>query len=104
MRVTFPAGDITNPVFWLNDTDSKAPGGTFTTAKADDILRIAHGFTHSDTINYQWYRNDRILEGEVTDKYIIPSTGGGGIYKVAVTNTYNGNTKTEEYSITVITI
>lgn len=104
MRVTFPAGDITNPLFQLNDTDDKAPGGTFPTAKGGDVLRITHGVTNSDAINYQWYKNDKILEGEVTDKYTIPSTGGGGIYKVAVTNIYNGNTKTEEYSITVITI
>lgn len=104
MRVTFPAGDITNPIFWLNDIDSKVPGGTFPTAKAGDILKIEHGVTHSDTINYQWYKNDAIIDGEVANKYTIPSTGGGGIYKVAVTNIYNGNTKTEEYSITVITI
>lgn len=104
MRVTFPAGDITNPLFQLNDIDDKAPGGTFPTAKGGDVLRITHGVTNSDAINYQWYKNDKILEDEVTDKYTIPSTGGGGIYKVAVTNIYNGNTKIEEYSITIITI
>lgn len=98
MRVTYPAGNITNPVFWINSVSSQEPGGTFEDVSIGDTLSIQHGTERSDYVTYQWYVSDSILPDVNTDKCTVTKAGR---YKVTITNIYNENSNPEDFQVTV---
>ncbi len=58
------------------------------------------------TLTYQWYKNDEAISGATSATYEITSVSlsDAGSYKVVVTNSLNGTSKTADSNVSVVTV
>ena len=72
-----------------------------TTVLLGDSKTFSVNATAAGSLTYQWYRNDEVISGANLDQY---NTNLAGSYKVDVTSTLNGNTRTITSNVAVLTL